>query len=243
MMLLRAEKPVIVSIAGMSASGGYYIASGATKIVSSSTAIVGSIGVFGGKIVLGGALSKLGVTSFPVAASPADGAAARATHMSPMNPWDDATRERVRGTMRGIYDLFVQRVAEGRDMKAEDVYATAEGEIFLATTGQKRGLIDELGGIETALAVARKEGNLPDDIAVVVEGDSESILETLLLGPEPDAQEVEEALARFEARRVQAAADWALGDARSLEPFRAAVSPLFAGESVVAALPYSIEIR
>lgn len=244
MMLLRKEKPVIVSIAGMSASGGYYIASGATKIVSSPTAIVGSIGVFGGKIVLGGALSKLGVTSFQVAASPEAGASARATHMSPMSPWDEATRERVRGTMRSIYDLFVARVAEGRGMKAADVYATAEGEIFLATTGKKRGLIDELGGIERALAVAREEAHLPEDIPVVVEGASESILESLLLGPEPDAQEVEGALARFETRRLQAATNWALGGVASeLEPFRAAVSPLLVGESVVAALPFSIKIH
>lgn len=244
MMLLREEKPVIVSIASMSASGGYYIASGATKIVSSSTAIVGSIGVFGGKIVLGGALAKLGVTSFSVGASPHEGAAARATYMSPMSPWDDATREKVRGTMRRIYDLFVERVAEGRGMDKEKVYATAEGEIYLATTGKERGLIDELGGIQKAIAIAKEEGDLPDDIAVVIEGGPESILEALFLGPEPEAKEVEAALARFEAQRLKAASDWALGGiADDLKPFRAALAPLLAGEVVVAALPYAITIR
>jgi protease-4 len=244
MMLLREEKPLIVSIGGMSASGGYYIACGATTIVASSTAIVGSIGVFGGKIVLGGALEKLGVTHFPIGASPEDGAAIRANHMSPMTPWDDATRERVRDSMQRIYDLFVERVAEGRDMPAEKVYATAEGEIFLAPTGKKRGLIDEIGGLEKAIEIARKEANLSGDIPVVVEGAADSLLEALLLGPEPAASEIEAALRRYEQRRLEATAKWALGShVEELRPFAAAISPLFEGESVVAALPFAIEIH
>lgn len=244
MMLTREKKPVIVSIGGMSASGGYYIACGATKIVASSTAIVGSIGVFGGKIVLGEAFGKLGITHFPVAASPEEGAAARANHMSPMTPWDDATRERVRDSMQRIYDLFVERVAEGRGMPTDRVYATAEGEIFLAPVGKERGLIDEIGGLDLALEIARKEGDLPQDIPVVVEGAAESILEALLLGPEPAASEVEAALRRYEERRMQSVAQWALGgNLEELRPFAAAISPLLAGESVVAALPYAIDIH
>ncbi len=135
MMLTREKKPVIVSIGGMSASGGYYIASGATKIVASPSAIVGSIGVFGGKIVLGDALAKAGVTHFPIAASPEEGAAARANINSFFSPWDDATKERVRASMQRIYDLFVERVAEGRDMPVDKVYATAQGEIYLGYCG------------------------------------------------------------------------------------------------------------
>lgn len=245
MMLTRKEKPVIVSIGGMSASGGYYIACGATKIVASSTAIVGSIGVFGGKIVLGGALEKMGVNHVPIAASPEDGAAARANHMSALTPWDDATRERVRQSMRRIYDLFVERVAEGRKMPKDEVYATAEGEIFLARTGKKRGLIDEIGGLEHAIEVARKEAKLSDDIPVVVEGAAESILEALFLGPEPAASEIEAALRRYEERRLEAMAKLALGEQSiaNLRPFAAALSPLLEGETVVAALPFAIEIH
>ncbi len=244
MMLMRKVKPIVVSIGGMSASGGYYIASGASKIVASPTAIVGSIGVFGGKIVLGGALKKLGVTHYQVAASPEVGAAARATHLSPLSPWDEATRERVRQSMRRIYDLFVERVAEGRAMDTKRVYATAEGEIFLATEGKKRGLIDDLGGIEKSLAWARKLADLPDDISIVVEGGAETLLESLFLGPEPEAREVEAALVRFEQKRAEAIAHWALGDALGqLLPFQAATAPLFAGESVVAALPYSLKLH
>lgn len=244
MMLTREEKPVIVSIGGMSASGGYYIASGGTTIVASPAAIVGSIGVFGGKIVLGGAFEKLGVSSHRVAASPEEGAAARAAHMSPLSEWDDATRERVRGTMRRIYDLFVERVAEGRNLPKEKVYATAEGEIFLATVGKERGLIDELGGIEKALALARQEAKLPESIPVTVEGAEESILESLLLGPDPSESDVEAALRSFESRRFERISEWALGDhLTTLRPFAAAIAPLLDGEQVVAALPYALELR
>lgn len=244
MMLTREEKPVIVSIAGMSASGGYYIASGASTIVASPAAIVGSIGVFGGKIVLGGAFEKLGVNHHQVAASPEEGAEARAAHLSPLSEWDDATRERVRGTMRRIYDLFVERVAEGRNLPKDKVYSTAEGEIFLATVGKERGLIDELGGIEKALALAREQAKLPDNIPVTIEGAEESILEALLLGPDPTEGDVQAALRSYEQKKLERMSEWALGPhMTTLRPFAAAVAPLLDGEQVVAALPYAIELR
>ncbi len=243
-MLARNEKPVVVSIGGMSASGGYYIASAATKIVASPTAIVGSIGVFGGKIVLGPALEKMGITHYPVPASPHEGAAARAGHLSPFTKWDAATEERMRESMQRIYDLFVERVAQGRALPKEQIYGTAEGEIFLATVGQERGLIDELGGLKRALDIARGLAKVPDSIPVVLEGATESLFESLLLGPEPGAQEVKAALDRFERKRLEASTGWALGNGwRALLPFEAVVAPLLAGENIVAALPFALQVR
>lgn len=244
MMLTREKKPVIVSIGGMSASGGYYIASAGSTIVASPAAIVGSIGVFGGKIVVGGAFEKLGVNHYQVAASPEEGAAARAAHLSPLSEWDEATRERVRATMRRIYDLFVERVAEGRNLPKDKVYSTAEGEIFLATVGKERGLIDELGGIEKALALAREQAKLPSDIPVTIEGAQESLLESLLLGPDPSESEVKAALGAYERRQLERLSEWAFGEhVTTLRPFAAAIAPLLDGEQVVAALPYAIELR
>jgi protease IV len=244
MMLLRKEKPVIVSIGSMAASGGYYIASAGTKIVASESAIVGSIGVFGGKIVVGGALERFGVTHHGVAASSAPGAEARALYMSPMRPWDDATRERVRASMQRIYDLFVARVAEGRDMPAEAVYQTAEGAIFLGGTGKDRGLVDQLGGLVQAIELARQTAKLPSDIPIVVEGAGESLMESLLLGPDAESGDVEAAWLAFQKR--QAAAIFPGADpaaAHLLSPFAAAVGPLLAGETVVAALPFAITLH
>lgn len=243
-MLTRKEKPVVVSIGSMAASGGYYIACAGTKIVASESAIVGSIGVFGGKIVLRKTFEGLGVTTHEFFAHPDPAAGARALHMSVLSPWDPPTRERVRESMQSIYDLFVARVSEGRALAKEAVYGTAEGEIFLAGVGKERGLVDEIGGVQRALELARELAGVPEEIAVVVEGPAESLFEALFLGSEPDSSELESALARFEERRQRAAAafpDRALLEA--LRPFSAAVSPLLAGETVVAALPYALEIR
>jgi protease-4 len=193
--------------------------------------------------MIGGALERFGVHSVQVAASPAPGAATRATHLSPLSRWDEPTRERVRESMQRIYDLFIARVAEGRAMPAEQVRANAEGAIFLATSGKERGLVDELGGVARALELARQLGGLPSDVRVTVEGGVESVLEALLLGPEPEAGEVEAALARFQRARAAEAAALAPGAEELLRPFAAAVAPLLAGESVVAALPYSLTLR
>jgi protease IV len=146
--------------------------------------------------------------------------------------------------MRRIYDLFVARVAEGRDLPKEAVYETAEGAIFLAPTGKKRGLVDELGGLERALQIARAEAHLPDDVAVVVEGSSETLIQSLLLGPEPDAGEVEAAILAYQRRLGGASLPFA--DERTLaalRPFAAIVQPMLDGETVVAALPLSFSLH
>ncbi|HXS17636.1 MAG TPA: S49 family peptidase, partial [Polyangiaceae bacterium] len=244
-MLARAQKPVIVSIAGMSASGGYYIASAATKIVASRTAIVGSIGVFGGKVVINQALENLGISTYTVPASPNEGAESRSQHLSPLTPWDDATRERVHETMSAIYTLFIERVAVGRGMDPSAVRKTAEGEIFLAQTGVERGLVDEIGGLSHAIELARKTAQLGPDTPVVLEGAQETLFETLFLGSEPEAQEVRAALERFETARLASVARFALGNGMldQLRPYRAVLSPLLSGEAVVVALPFAVELR
>ncbi len=241
MMLMRPEKPIIASVGGMAASGGYYIVCGATKIVAEPVSIVGSIGVFGGKIVFGPALEKVGINSFTFPASPAPGAAERSAHLSPLIAWDDATREKVRVQMSGIYELFLQRVAEGRKLPIDKVRATAEGAIFSAVTGKERGLVDELGGLERALEVARDLAHLDADTPVVVEGGSENLIEALLLGENADAGDVEAALMRFRAKQAKLAGEFPNFEA--LRPFSASLAPLLAGEAVVAALPYAFEVR
>lgn len=244
-MLAREQKPVIVSIAGMSASGGYYIASAATKIVASRTAIVGSIGVFGGKVVINEALENLGISTYVVPASPNLGAESRSQHLSPLTPWDEATRERVHETMAAIYSLFIERVAAGRGMDPDAVRKTAEGEIFLAQTGQERGLVDDIGGLSHAIELARKAAHLDPETPVVLEGARETLFETLFLGTEPEAQEVRAALDRFETARLAAVARFALGNGvlDQLRPYRAVLSPLLSGEAVVAALPFAVQLR
>src|SRR5262249_2583440 len=126
LMNLRKKKPVLCSVGGMAASGGFYIASGTQKIYAEPSSIVGSIGVFGGKLVVSPGLKEIGVSSYTFPANHADGAAERAGYLSPLVPWNDETRSRVRALMQGIYDLFIARVAEGRTMPPEKVLANAE---------------------------------------------------------------------------------------------------------------------
>jgi protease-4 len=240
LMELRKKKPVIASVGGMAASGGYYIAAGTQKIYAEPASIVGSIGVFGGKLVVSPALKEIGISSFTFPASKAPGAAERAGYMSPLVPWDDPTRDRVRSLMQGIYDLFIARVAEGRKMPAEKVLAVAEGRIWSGPQGLERGLVDQLGGLLDAVVEARKLGKVDPASPVTVEGAAESLLDMLSLGDgDDDESHIAAALARYEARPLLPL------DAlpEELRPFAAALGPLLRGESVVAALPYALTIR
>ena len=238
-MELRDEKPLVVSIGGMAASGGYYIASAAERIFSERTSIVGSIGVFGGKLVIDSALAQIGVNSVVFPASPSPGSAERAAYLSPLVPWDDATRERVRQHMQSIYDLFVERVAKGRKQSPASVRKRAEGRIYSGVQGKEHGLVDELGGLRDALAVAKRLAGLGADAPVSVEGLAESLLQRLLLGEGAEARVLEDALERAQGRRA------ALGRLIPEEQraFMASLEPLVGRERVTAALPFALELR
>jgi protease-4 len=238
MMELRKKKPLVASIGSMAASGGYYIACGAHKIVAPASSIVGSIGVFGGKIVIGDALRELGVNTFPIPANPAPGAAERAGYLSPFMPWDEGTRERVRASMQGIYDLFVARVALARKMPIDAVRAAAEGRIWSGAQGKERGLVDEIGGLSTALDLVRKLGSLPRDTPVSVEGQRESLLDLLLVGEGAEEADVRAAIARLERERA-----WLAELPKSVRGYVGALAPLASGEPVVTALPFAVNVR
>jgi protease-4 len=241
---LGKKKPVVASVGDLAASGGYYIACAAQRVIAEKTSIVGSIGVFGGKIALRAALAEVGINSVTFAASPEPGAAARAAYLSALEPWDDATREQVRLEIAAIYELFVERVAESRKLPAAKVREVAEGRIWSGVQGKQHGLVDELGGLERALAVARELGKLDADAPVVVEGGAESLLEALL-ADDSDA-DAEAILRRLEARGTARTMRRAplLGDVgEQLAPFVAAVSPLAERERSVAALPFALIVR
>jgi protease-4 len=239
LMELRKKKPVVASVGGMAASGGYYIAAGAQRIYAEPSSIVGSIGVFGGKMVLGPALREIGVNSVTFPASPAPGAAERAQYLSPMQPWDDATRTRVLALMQGIYDLFVARVAEGRKAPAERVLSSAEGRIWSGPQGKDRGLVDEIGGLAEAIAAAKKLAGLDPKAPTTVAGAAEGLLELLSLEEGADEARVSAALARLDTTRTLSLAALPV----ELRPFAAALGPLLAGETVVAALPFAVSLR
>jgi protease IV len=146
---LKAKKPVIVSMSDVAASGGYYIASGATKIFAQADTLTGSIGVVGGKIAPAGALAKLGVNTFPM------GKGKRATMMASLSPWTAEEKQVIQQSMEDVYNTFVGRVADGRKKKLEDILPIAQGRVWTGTKAKELGLVDEIGGLDAALAEAR----------------------------------------------------------------------------------------
>ena len=238
-MELRKKKPVITSMGDLAASGGYYIACASTRIVANSSTIVGSIGVVGGKFVLDDALDRYGIDSVTFAASPAPGAAESAAYLSALTPWDDATRRKVLQQMRAIYDLFIQRCAKGRNLTEEQIRKSAEGRIFSGTQAKERGLVDELGGLERAIALGRELSKLDADAPVVIEGAAESLLELLMLEEEASEAEVTAAWARLQKTRKLGAELVP----RPLVPFVGSVSALLGGERVLTALPFGLIVR
>ncbi|HKO51180.1 MAG TPA: signal peptide peptidase SppA [Polyangiaceae bacterium] len=240
MMELRKKKPIIVSVGSMAASGGYYIACASQRIFAERTSIVGSIGVFGGKINVAPALDQFGVHAETFAASPEPGAAERASFSSPLSSWDDATRERVRAQMQGIYDLFIARVAHGRKMPVDRVRESAEGRIWSGDQGLERGLVDEIGGLSEALAAARKAAHLELDAPVSVEGGREGLLDSLLIGD--DASDAD-AVAAFDRLSTAPATRLLSAVPQELRPFVSGAAALSEREHVAVALPYGLLIR
>ncbi|HWL84753.1 MAG TPA: signal peptide peptidase SppA [Polyangiaceae bacterium] len=149
---LAAEKPVIACMANVAASGGYYVAAPAHAIVAEPTTITGSIGVVAARLTPERLLSRLGVTSSSLRRG------ARAGLLDPIGLLTDDERRAIEKELDGVYDAFVQVVADGRKKSTDEIRALAEGRVWVGRDAHTRGLVDELGGFETALRLARERG-------------------------------------------------------------------------------------
>ena len=158
-----AGKPVVVSMGTYAASGGYWISSEASEIVAQPTTLTGSIGVFGGKFVLGPALARFGIDARSLSVG---GPYADAFDTS--KPFTDGQRAAFAGWMDRIYTGFVTRVAEGRKLPVDRVREIAKGRVWTGVQAKELGLVDKLGGFDTAVAEARRLGGLPKDGAVTL---------------------------------------------------------------------------
>src|SRR5690606_29411307 len=133
---------------------GYYIAAGADKIFAQQDTLTGSIGVVGGKLALSGALAKLGVQTYPM------GRGKRATMMHGLGPWNDDEKAVIRRSMEDVYKVFVSRVAAGRKKSPDQIQPLAQGRVWTGARAKELGLVDELGGLDDAIAEARKLGGV-----------------------------------------------------------------------------------
>jgi len=159
--LTAKVKPVIVSMGGYAASGGYYIAAPGTRIFANPSTITGSIGVFYGKADISGLLDRIGVDVEVY--KTADRADADAFY----RPYTASERAQLERQLRQFYDLFLQRVADGRKLDKKVVDGVGQGRVWTGEQAKANGLVDEIGGLRQALAYARKLGELPDYAPII----------------------------------------------------------------------------
>ena len=159
---LSAKKPVVVSMSDVAASGGYYIAAAATKIYALDDTLTGSIGVVGGKLAPAKGLAELGIATYPM------GRGKRATMLASLGPWSSDERALVQKSMDDVYAKFVGRVAAGRKRAIDEVRTLAAGRVWTGADAKRLGLVDEIGGLDAALAEARRLGGVgPDSVLEV----------------------------------------------------------------------------
>jgi protease-4 len=155
-------KPVIASFSDVAASGGYYVAAGADAIVATPTSITGSIGVFVLHPVIAGTLDKLGIGFASLTRGPHADLQLSTRKLTP------GSRERLRAEVTSIYDLFVERVADGRPLDTEQVDAIARGRVWTGAQAAERGLVDSLGGLHAAVLEGKRRAGIDEDADVAL---------------------------------------------------------------------------
>ncbi|MGE2726885.1 signal peptide peptidase SppA [Mycolicibacterium pulveris] len=173
--------PVVASMGAVAASGGYYVSMGADAIVANPGTITGSIGVLTGKLVARELKDRLGVGSDTVRTN------RNADAWSINQPFTDEQRAHIEAETDLIYTDFVERVAQGRNMSVEDVEVVARGRVWTGADALERGLVDELGGLRTAITRAKVLAGLDAEDEVRTVGYPGSSLMDLLR-PKPSSQ-------------------------------------------------------
>ena len=155
--LLRAEKPVVISLGGLAASGGYYISCGANKIFAEPMTLTGSIGIFGMIPDASELLTqKLGLTFDVVKTN------AMSDFGSLTRPFNANEAAKMQNYINNGYELFTSRVAGGRGMAQDSVKAIAEGRVWTGEQALKIGLVDKLGNLDDAIKAASELAELKD---------------------------------------------------------------------------------
>jgi protease-4 len=173
--LLGKNKPLIVSMGTVAASGGYYVASASKNIFALPLTITGSIGVFYGKADVSGLLDKIGVTIDTYKTAP------RADAESFFRGFTPEEEQELHRKVEQFYDTFLDRVSRGRGLSKEQVDAVGRGRVWTGQQALERRLVDRLGGLREALDAARAAAHLPVDAPIIeVPRETESLLEMVL---------------------------------------------------------------
>ena len=160
LMITRDQKPsrpLVISMSDLAASGGYYISVPGHVIVAQPGTLTGSIGIFAGKFVIDGTLGKVGVTTQTVKSGK------NADIYSPFARFSPEQREKVGQYMEGFYKSFITKVADGRHSTPDRIDAVAQGRVWTGAQAKDRGLVDVLGGLDTAVSIAKERAHIPAD--------------------------------------------------------------------------------
>ncbi len=155
-VLTQAEKPFIVSMGNLAASGGYYISCAADTIVAEPNTITGSIGVFG--LLFNGVdlMNKIGLKVETVNTNKYSDVGSTLRKMS------NFEKENIQKGVNDIYGVFIKRVADGRNMTTEQVDKIGQGRVWSGVDAKEIGLVDVMGGLETAIEIAKQKAGLED---------------------------------------------------------------------------------
>jgi protease-4 len=151
----RADRPLVVSMSDLAASGGYLAAVAAPTIVAQPATYTGSIGIFGGKIVTGGVYQKLG------ARIESTSIGKNAEMDSPAHNFSPSELKKLKEELQSFYDQFVERVAKARKMTPEKIDTLARGRVWTGQQALENGLVDAVGGIDRAVALAKERAKIP----------------------------------------------------------------------------------
>lgn len=180
----QTKRPLVVSMGGVAASGGYYVSCGADRIFAEPGTITGSIGVVGMKFVLGDAMAKVGITTHATQR----GKNAGLTSMTRSYTPEEA--DTIRKSMEEVYGTFKKRVTEGRGAALKgDLEPLAGGRVYSGKDALAIGLVDELGGLSDAIVHAKKESKL-DKLDVRFLPEPKSMLEGMFAKPEKHDDEI-----------------------------------------------------
>jgi protease-4 len=228
----KAEKPVVVSMGDYAASGGYYISMAADHIYAEPGTLTGSIGVFGGKLNMAGLYEEFGVHLHT------DQRGAYANMLSGTSDFNEAEREKFRAFLAGFYDVFITKAAEGREMDKEALHAVAQGRVWTGAQALERDLVDELGGLDHAIAKAASLAELESYAIERVpqrKGLVDQIMEELS-NPGGDDESLQSRWLRSASPPLPRGAQDSLSGLVRLET-------VLAGTSVVAMLPGDLSVR
>lgn len=169
------SRPLVASMSDLAASGGYYISMAAEAIVAQPATLTGSIGIFSGKVVIGEALARVGVTTATVQSG------RNASLSSPFAPFTPEQRAKVMEYMGAFYDTFIEKAAAARGTSPEAIDARAQGRVWTGRQALEQGLIDSLGGLDTAIAIAKQRAGIAadEDVELVVYPPSRTLYEAL----------------------------------------------------------------